>query len=143
MKISDFDFEKGEITIRGDISKNNKTENVVIPQNFMTILIENKIHLADQNHFVFSTCGMPGIKEVSRDYFSKKHTETTKELKISNSYSLYSWKHTGNKNAINAGISVKKLQLQNRHSDLRTTSIYLQSLTTEDMKDVKEKFPEF
>ena len=50
------------------------------------------------------------------------------ELNLSEEYTLYSWKHSGVVSAYNAGVDIKTIQRQCRHSSLEQTDVYLKSL---------------
>ena len=58
-------------------------------------------------------------------------------------YSLYSLKHTGNVKLFKAGMNLKNIQKQNRHSTLAMTDTYFQSMGFDDMPDIRERYPEF
>lgn len=141
LKIGDIDFDNLKILIKGEISKNKKTQNVTIPKIFHKILIDNKIHLYNENSFIFSNGGKPGIEQLSRDYFNKLHAKALKQVGISNKYSLYSWKHTGIIEAIRNGIGLKFIQLQSRHHDLNTLNIYAEQLGAYDNVIIRDNFP--
>lgn len=141
LKVGDIDFDNAQIRIRAEISKNKKTQYVVIPQAFYEILIENKIHLLDENYYVFGLEKSPGTETVSRDYFNKLHKSILDDLGISNKHSLYSWKHTGAVKLANSGISLKHIQMQIRHYDLNTLDIYLKSMGVNDNEMLRYKFP--
>ena len=93
----------------------------------------------------FFECGEKAsniVNEAGAHYYSKKFKAVLLRFNYSNDYSLYSWKHTGNKNACLAGIPVKEIQLQNRHHSLDETDKYLRGLVLGDAKNIRNLFPE-
>jgi integrase len=142
LKVENIHFDLQKIMVPGEIAKNKKTQFVTIPTPFFKILYEHALHFAPGMYYVFSANGQPGALPMSRDYFSKLHRTYLNRLRISNKYSLYSWKHTGNVAAVKSGIGIKDLQLQNRHHDLNTFDIYLRSMGVDDFEALKNSFPE-
>jgi integrase len=55
---------------------------------------------------------------------------------------LYSFKHTGNVHAYRAGVDIKALQRQNRHTSIETTDIYLKSLMLFENTEFINKMPQ-
>jgi integrase len=142
LKVENIHFDLQKIMVPGEIAKNKKTQFVTIPSPFFKILYEHALHIAPGMYYIFSAHGQPGALPMSRDYFSKLHRTYLNRLRISNKYSLYSWKHTGNVTAVKSGIGIKDLQLQNRHHDLNTFDIYLRSMGVDDFEALKNNFPE-
>ena len=128
LKAKDFDLANGYIRIEASISKNKKTDYVVIPNMLKEILIEMQISKLDLNCIVFSTKLQPGYFIWSRNRVSELHRKNLNELLIPNTYDLYSWKHTGACAAYKAGLGVKEIQQQMRHSESKMTDTYLRSL---------------
>jgi len=56
-------------------------------------------------------------------------------LDMDNRHTLYSWKHTGVVTAYNAGVDIKSIQRQCRHSAREMTCNYLKSLGLYDNKN--------
>ena len=142
LKIENIHFDLQKIMVPGEIAKNRKSQFVTIPSPFFKILYDHALHIAPSNYYIFSANGQPGAVPMSRDYFSKLHRIFLNRLRISNKYSLYSWKHTGNVTAVKSGIGLKDLQLQNRHHDLNTFDIYIKSMGVDDFESLKNNFPE-
>jgi len=141
LKIADIDFDEAKVLIRGEISKNKKSQYVIIPQQFYKELIELKIQTYHPNFYIFGKHGIPSAEKHRKDYFSKRHTQITRSLGISNMYSLYSWKHTGAIDVIKAGINVKDLQLQLRHHSLEMVDVYLRSLGVMEAEGIRNNYP--
>lgn len=62
-------------------------------------------------------------------------------IMILNEYKLYSWKHTGNVRADDAGIPRNELQNQNGHTSMVTTEIYMRNKKGTPSKNIIENFP--
>lgn len=141
LKVGAIDLDDEKILIDADISKNHKSEYVVIPPPFLAVLRQLKITSHKHSHFIFSPGGVPGAAPYSKDVFNRRHKAFTDRFGFNRRYSLYSWKHSGACDAAMAGANIKQLQMQLRHADLQTTDIYLRSLGIADMGDLKQKFP--
>lgn len=141
LKVGAIDLEDEKILIDAKISKNHKSEYVVIPKPFLKVLEKTDITKFKHNYYIFSPEGLPGPEPYSKDVFNRRHKIFTDKKGYNRRYSLYSWKHTGACDAAMAGANIKQLQMQLRHADLQTTDIYLKSLGIKDMEDLKTKFP--
>jgi integrase len=142
LKIENIDFGNCTILIPGTISKNKKSQHVVIPEAFYKVLVTDlNLHKWPDDYYVFSLNGFPGTEQIKRDQMNKLHARLIKEKGFDKRYSLYSWKHTGNVMAAMSGINIKELQIQNRHSDLATFDIYMKSYGVHDLHQIREKFP--
>lgn len=141
LKIENIDFDTQTITIPGTISKNGKTQTVLIPNSFYPDIIAHGLHLQSPKHFIFGKDGVPGPKTKSRDYFNKEHKKVLEQFNYGMYYTLYSWKNTGAKAVAKAGINIKDLQNQLRHHSLEMVDTYLKSLGIIDATDIKTKFP--
>lgn len=141
LKIENIDFDQALINIPGLISKNKKSQWVVIPEPFYKTIIGHGLQNYAPDLFVFTPFSCPGSIQVPRDYFNKIHAKLLRRVGMDKRHSLYSWKHTGNVMAARSGINIKELQMQNRHADLATFDIYLRSMGVEDMTMIREQFP--
>ncbi len=148
-------YKEGYFDLSIDITKNKKksTNEVYIEPNLIAIYqtLGWEQYFADkryENYYVFTENLVPGPKRASSYYFRQKFTlllrkftyETVMEngemiKKIRNewddSFSLYSFKHSGNIQAYKAGYSLFQLQLQNRHGSVQQTENYLRRLKQE------------
>ena len=141
LKVGAIDLDDEKILIDGDISKNHKSEYVVIPPPFLEVLRQLNLTRYKYSNYIFSPDGCPGELPYSKDVFNRRHKVFTDQKGYNRRYTLYSWKHTGACDVAMSGANLKQLQMQLRHSDLQTTDIYLQSLGINDMGDLKAKFP--
>ena len=64
-----------------------------------------------------------------------------RKMGFGSEYSLYSWKHTGAIACVQAGVHVKQLQIQLRHSSLEMTDRYLRQLGVNDLEELENQFP--
>ena len=141
LKVGAIDLDDEKILIDADISKNHKSEYVIIPAPFAAVLRELNINKYKHSYYVFSPDKCPGEKPYSKDVFNRRHKTFTDKKGYNRRYTLYSWKHTGACDVAMKGANIKQLQMQLRHADLQTTDIYLKSLGINDMKDIRQKFP--
>ena len=141
LTVGAIDLDEGTILIDAKISKNKKSEYVIIPPAFLQYLADTGITDCKHSDYVFSPGSHPGTEPYSKDVFNRRHKVVTKKFGYNVRYTLYSWKHTGAVDAIRAGVKIKELQLQLRHKDLQTTDIYLRSIGINDLDDLRKNFP--
>lgn len=139
LRAGDILFYERRILIRGEISKNHKTEYVAIPAAFMASLEAIKTRPASA--LVFPGISDPG-KPIGMNTMSTRHRAILRRLGFSKEYQLYSWKHTGAVMAVKAGIGLKELQLQLRHHSLDQVNEYLRQMGVSDMSNLQNRFPE-
>ncbi len=140
LKVSDIDFHNQELLVRGEISKNKKTQRIAIPNRLMKRIREYKIIEYPGDFYIFGRF-CPSPDPVSVDYFSKIFRAVLTQLGMSKEWSMYSWKHTMNQRAAMNGVPVKELQIQNRHHSLDQMDTYLKGLTVKDAKSLFDKIP--
>ncbi|MCI4668960.1 MAG: site-specific integrase [Bacteroidia bacterium] len=142
LQVQDIDLKRGIITVYGDNSKNKRGGIAVINPAFKKILTKLNLDQYPGNYYVFGTYKadfQAGAKMKLRKGFTEYHTKFLKELGIYDGhYTLYSWKHTGNKEAYDAGVDVYSIMKQNRHHSLEQTQTYLRGLGCIISKDLKE-----
>ena len=141
LTIGAIDLDDATVLIDAKISKNKKSEYVIIPPPLLQYLSEIDICRYKHDYYLFSPGGAPGKEIYSKDVFNRRHKAITRKFGYNDRYSLYSWKHTGACDAIRAGVKIKELQIQLRHADLQTTDIYLRSIGIKDLDDLRDKFP--
>lgn len=141
MVVADLLFDERKILVRSEISKNGKEEFVIMPHPFVPVL-QQKFLGADPTLFLFSSSGCPGHSMLGKNTMSTRHRKLLQGLNYSSQHKLYSWKHTGAKQAVMAGINVKELQLQLRHHSLDQVDQYLKSLGVQDLSNLAERFPQ-
>lgn len=139
LKVGDIHLDDESIRVRGDISKNRKTEYVSIPDPFLPSL--KFITRLDPVEYVFPAKG-DVTKPMGMNTMRRRHRLILRELGFTHEYKLYSWKHTGAVNYIKNGGNVKQLQIQLRHHSLDQVDQYLRQLGVHDIGHLKNNFPE-
>lgn len=138
LKVGDVLLEEGEIRIPGNVSKNSKTQFIVIPDQLQDYLYP--LYRCSPGAYIF-----PSPKDFSKPMGKHtmygRHKRILDKLNFGEGYTLYSWKHTGAVAAAKAGISVKELQLQLRHHSLDETDKYLRQMGVKDLAVLKREFP--
>lgn len=130
-------FGDRKILIPGNISKNNKSQFVAIPNAFYPSLEHYKS--CSPSEYLFP--GREPGTGISKNVLGYRHRKILDSLGFDHEYAVYSWKHTGAVNAVKAGISLKQLQIQLRHHSLDMVDKYLRQLGVSDLGDLCSKFP--
>jgi len=142
LKVGDINLANRRIVVRAAISKNKKTEQVIIPDELVPFIERMNLHQYPADDYVFSCYGHPYSHRTKDDYFSRHHRNVMRAIKYdSTRYKLYSWKHTGAVAFIKSGGNIKALQRQMRHATLEMTDTYLRSLGLTDFENDLLKFP--
>jgi integrase len=117
--------ENGKVFIKGEQSKNRRSETVLLPPPLVEILQKTKFLERDKNDFLFSD-----YKELhySRNKFSVKFRELMKANGYPDSYKLYGLKHTGVVTHFKNGFNIYWIRKQCRHSSIEQTDKYLKDL---------------
>jgi integrase len=142
LRIGDIDFGRGRIKVR---FVNAKTEErfVNIPNTFLNLMRNSyDLHNYSRDFYVFSKNGLPGTSKLSINNMTSRFVKFRKDLNMPVMYKLYSWKHTGNIRAEEAGISMRELQVQNGHISVQTTEIYMKNKKGTSSPNIVTKFPE-
>ena len=136
IKVNDIDLDRGVITVRADISKNKKKQDVTIPKAFISFLTE---YIQDRypKHFVF---GLNGRRR-GEEFFRLRMKAILDELGFESDVSLYSWKHTGVIAFYNRTKNIKAVQQQLRHHSLDQVNAYLHSLGLNINEEARDNFP--
>lgn len=138
LKVGDIHLDDRTIRIRGDISKNSKTEYITIPTAFFP-RIE---HLSERNpnEYIFQD-KRDLSKPLGMNNMSNRHRIILRDMGFSREHVLYSWKHTGAVNYMKTGGNVKELQIQLRHHSLDQVDQYLRQLGVHDIEHLRDNFP--
>lgn len=131
IRVGDIDWENKTIKIDSQAAKNRIQDCVTIPENFLPVLYEMGLDKAPKHLYIFGkkmeTCG----ERMTRpDDISDKYLGLKKEVGFlaGDGKTFYSWKHTGVITYWNLIKDPYSIMRQARHSDLKTTLIYLKSL---------------
>lgn len=136
VKVNDIDLERGVITVRADIAKNKKKQDVTIPKSFLPFLTEY-IKKKYPKHYVFGING----RRRGEEFFRRKMKKILDELGFESDVSLYSWKHTGAIKFYMQTKDIKALQQQLRHHSLDEVNTYLHSLGLNINEVARDNFP--
>ncbi len=130
LQVKDIDLRNRTIKIKGEISKNKKTETIPIVKPLLDLILEFNLLQNPSDYFLFGKGLFPSKKRCGWNIPTNQHRAVIQALGIyvERATVLYSWKHTGNIFAYLAGVDIKLIQRINRHSSLATTEIYLRKL---------------
>lgn len=143
LRIGEIDFARGVIDVEQLRSKTNLERFPTIPLVFLKELREiYQLQDYPRDWYVFGKNGKPGPEYLGKNNMRNRFGKIRKRLKMPDSYKYYSWKHTGNGRASDAGISMKALQDQNGHTSITTTEIYMRHKIGQVSKEIRDKFPE-
>jgi len=142
LRIGEIDFIRGVIDVEQLRAKTNLERFPTIPLVFLKELREvYQLHEYPRDYFVFGKHGQPGPECLGKNNMRTRFREIRKKLKMPDGYKYYSWKHTGNGRAADAGISMKALQEQNGHTSIQTTEIYMRHKIGRVSTEIRDKFP--
>ncbi len=142
LKIGDIDFGRGMIKVR---EENAKTTGrfVNIPKQFMKLMRETfHLHTYPRTFYVIGKKGVPGPECVSINNLSERFVKYRRKLKMPETYKMYSWKHTGNIRADDAGIPRQEIQHQDGHTTIATTERYMRKRKAVVAPNIVNNFPE-
>jgi integrase len=138
------DIRENTILFRSENSKNKKAQHVMIPPQLQVVIEQSGLRSFPPNYFVFSATGKPGAKQIGEKHFYKRQVALLKKLGYNDApYTLYSYKHTAVCQMYMAGIDIKSIQAQCRHSDIKQTDTYLKDLGLIRNDEVMNQFPDF
>lgn len=131
IKAGDIDLENKTIRIHSGAAKNRTQESVTMPDALVQIVYEMGLDMAPPGHYIFGKNMETTAQKIYKaDYISDRYLVLKKKLgyKASDGKTFYAWKHTGVVAYWNALKDPYAIQRQCRHSDLKTTMIYMRSL---------------
>lgn len=110
------------LAIPGKVSKNKKNHVISVPDQVLQEIAKMDLDYPS-NYYVF---GLHLERNINQNY-PTRIAEVWREFAKNHGIEkgIYSFKHTGNGMALDAGANVRDLQLQNRHSSLEETQKYL------------------
>lgn len=130
LTVGHIDWESGTIRIDSSGAKNRKQESVTISDGLMIILLEMGLDMAPKEYYIFGR----GLETCDKKCLRPNDlTDRHRELKLKaglpdDGKGYYSWKHTGVIDYFKEIKDIYAVMRQCRHSDLKTTMIYLKSL---------------
>lgn len=130
LQIKDIDLRTKTIRVKGEISKNKRTESIPIVKPLFDLILEFKLMQNPQDFYLFGKNLFPNKKRCGWNVPTNRHRAVLETLGIyvERATVMYSWKHTGNIFAYLAKVDIKLIQRINRHASLETTEIYLRKL---------------
>jgi len=140
LRVCDVNLDYSFIEIPAEISKNKKTQKVVIPEVFLKDL--QFLRKCNKNHFLLSKDMAPGKNQIGIKWLNEQHNKFLKKLEITGRYAFYSWKHTGVVKCVQKGLNIRDIQNQLRHHSLDMVQEYLKNLGVLQSIDLKNKYPE-
>jgi len=137
-----FDLARGVINIPKDVVKTDSNKVVIIPNQFREYLLKEwKLQNFPSNYYLIGQNGMPGPAHLGSNNLRNRFNVIRDRLQLPNHYKLYSWKHTGNAKAADAGIPAYHRQMQNGHSSMRSLEEYLKNKIGFQSSEIRENFP--
>lgn len=141
-KIKWFDLARGIIHVPKEVVKTRQDKMVIIPDNFRDYLMkEVKLHLYPSEYYLIGQNGMPGQNPLGSNNLRNRFNIIRDGLGLPREYKLYSWKHTGNARAADAGIPAYHRQMQNGHASMRSMEEYLKNKIGFRSIEIKQNFP--
>jgi integrase len=141
LKIQDINLDKKTIIIHSKGAKGRTQQSITIPVQFEEILKEFKITDYPKDYYVFGRRSRPNLNKIIKpDYFSYQFRLVADKLNIDKSKGYYAWKHTGVCALYNSldKPDINIVRIQCRHTDIRTTMIYLRSIGLDVNEQIRE-----
>lgn len=126
LRIGDIDKDLQRIRFSSELSKNRKEQYRPYGEEFARIIEEMELHKYPSNYYVFGgKTGSPGPAQCGHNFFSNQFKAIKNKLGLSDDYTVYGWKHTRMVHELMKGTSLTDISYMARHSDFKTTEIYL------------------
>jgi len=138
LRVENLDLEGKRIIVPGSVSKNKKSEVVHLPAPMIDVLRDFDLNYPP-NYYLFTRTLDRGS--------TKAHPERLREhwhlfiQQVGIRKTIYSLKHTAIGLAIDAGINLRDLQLQIRHSSLELTQKYADRFRRQPSQELLRQFP--
>lgn len=142
LRIQDIDFTRRLIRVPCTISKNRQTELVNMPNQLYDVLVALKVNELAGELYLFSSNGQPGITMLGKNNFRFRFDRIRNRLGLPPEYKLYSFKHTGGVELVNAGVDTWELQRHFRHKSIDTTERYIRRNFAVKSDKIKNHFPD-
>jgi integrase len=124
IKVGDIDFELRRVNFRKEWTKNSSDQSRDYSEAFHALVLKMGLDKLDKNLYVFSTGGKPGHKMCGHNTFSRAWAAIRTDLKISEDYTVYGWKHTRVVHEMMKGTNGYDISHLARHSSVQTTDDY-------------------
>jgi integrase len=143
VQIKDINVQSRTITIRADVAKTNVERVVPLADDLLEIIMHRNVWELPGEYYLFSRDKFkPGL----RSYCPAVSTNLWKELVIKGlgiNCKMYSLKHKGADDKIEAGIPLEALKNLYGHSSTQMTEIYAQAVKKKHFQEIIEKSPSF
>lgn len=142
LRVRDISFEGRKIIVKSDSAKSNRTDAVDMPKQLYDELIYQRIDIASADLYVFGKYGRPGEECLGKNTLRNRFNRIRDDLKLSKTYKLYSWKHTGAEALADHGASTWEIQAHLRHRNIDTTERYARKRLGNRNSRIKNEFPD-
>ncbi len=139
LKVKHIDFDHGQIILPGYVSKNRKSETVMMPDGLKEILKKLSDLEGDGERLLFTRNLARGYKEAAPTRIAEKWRLFANFYGIEKN--IYALKHTGVGMAVDAGCNLRDLQIQIRHYSLEQTQQYLNRFRRTPSEQLRKRFP--
>jgi integrase len=140
LRISDFNMQHRIIIIRPEVSKNNKQYIIGMHEELYEVMLQMNLNYPS-DYYLFGHGLLPGSYEINTTRVFERWNKFKEQYGIKQT--LYKLKHTGAGMSVEAGVNIRDLQLQLRHSSLEMTQIYLNKFKQVVSSESLKKFATF
>jgi integrase len=134
LEVRDLDLIEGFLTVRGETSKSKKTRRVPINIHLRMHLIEYLNERKKRNY----TCASLLVSDCRDRAFTRyglKHWVERLSRKSGVKFHAHRFRHTFATNLAMQDVGIVKIQKLMGHTDIKMTTTYLRSVSTEEMRD--------
>ena len=143
LRISNIDLINKVIHLSGSISKNKKSEKVIIPDQLQEILLNYNLERYPKHFYLISKGLRPGIYEIAHTRISERWRKYADDVELDPRKTIYLLKHTVAGLLVKAGKDIRSIQLHFRHSNLEMTKIYLDKIANMPDSDMRDGYVDF
>lgn len=139
MKVGDILDEGKYFRFRAEATKANRDDVLPIDPNLKVIIEEMNLLVADKKKYIFGVHKEPSFKPVNEEYFSNRFAKIRKDAGLSQSFTLYSYKHSRVVHLLRDGAKLSDVSKLMRHKDISVTAIYARDLGVDfDSKELEK-----
>lgn len=124
LRVRDFNVKDSTIVVRGECSKNRRTQTVTVPKKVLMYAIELGVLSAPGDDFIFSEKLRPGSVEIDPKIFRDHWEKLRKALQLKKEWKFYSLKDSGVTEMLEGNVATIAVRDQARHSSIAITDIY-------------------
>jgi integrase len=142
LKIKNINFSAQCVTVINELSKNNRTETIDIPDHLYNLIVDVwKLHLKDGELYVFGKNGQPGPDPLGKNTLGYRFVKVRERLGLPSDVKLYSFKHSSSQELVINNANIFDIQAHMRHKNLETTVEYLKKRFGNRNTYLKKNFP--